>query len=59
VITPGIVYMDAHVELGVAGRFALNDSARDEIDPGIIFLVDLFIDDLLPWSRWQPIGGWH
>ena len=45
------------VEFGVAGRFPLNDTAREEIDPGIIFIVDLFIDDIFPWTRWQPFGG--
>jgi hypothetical protein len=57
IVTPGLVYMDQWVELGVAGRFPLNDTAREEIDPGVIFIVDLFIDDLLPWTRWQPFGG--
>ena len=55
--TPGFVYMDRWVELGVAGRFPLNQAAHDELDWGVIFIVDLFIDDILPWTRWQPIGG--
>jgi len=54
VATPGLVYMDGWVELGVAGRFPLNDTAREEVDPGLIFIVDLFIDDIFPWTRWQP-----
>ena len=56
-VTPGFVYMDRWVELGVAGRFPLNQAAHDELDWGVIFIVDLFIDDILPWTRWQPIGG--
>jgi len=56
-VTPGFVYMDRWVELGVAGRFPLNQAANDELDWGVIFIVDLFIDDILPWTRWQPIGG--
>jgi hypothetical protein len=55
--TPGIVYMDRWVEVGVAGRFPLNHRAREELDWGIIGIVDLFIDDILPWTRWQPVGG--
>jgi hypothetical protein len=55
--TPGIVYMDRWVELGVAGRFPLNRRAQDELDWGIVWIVDLFIDDIFPWTRWQPIGG--
>ncbi len=53
--TPGLVYMDSWVELGVGGRFGLSDSAREEVDPGVIFIVDLFIDDIAPWTKWQPL----
>ena len=53
-VTPGFVYMDRWVELGVAGRFPLNQAAHDELDWGIIFIVDLFIDDIFPWTKWQP-----
>jgi hypothetical protein len=56
-VTSGMVYMDRWVEIGAAGRFALNDTAREQVDPGIIFIVDLFIDDIFPWTRWQPFGG--
>src|SRR5437867_2133604 len=52
--TPGFVYMDRFVELGVAGRFPLNQAAHDELDWGIVFIVDLFIDDIFPWTKWQP-----
>jgi hypothetical protein len=53
-VTPGIVYMDRYVELGVAGRFPLNGDANDRFGYGIIWIVDLFIDDILPQTRWQP-----
>jgi len=56
-VTPGFVYLDRYVELGVAGRFPLNARAHDELDWGIVWIVDLFIDDIFPWTRWQPIGG--
>ena len=55
--TPGIVYMDRWVELGVAGRFPLNGAAHQDLDWGIVWIVDIFIDDLIPWTRWQPFGG--
>jgi hypothetical protein len=53
--TPGIVYMDRYVELGVAGRFPLTGSAHDQLDAGVIFIVDLFIDDIWPATKWQPL----
>ena len=56
-VTPGFVYMDRYVEVGIAGRFPLNQAANDQFDWGVIGIVDLFIDDLLPWTRWQPVGG--
>ena len=56
-VTPGIVYMDRWVEVGVAGRFPLNSRAHEELDWGVIGIVDLFIDDIFPWTRWQPFGG--
>jgi hypothetical protein len=52
--TPGIVYMDRYIEIGLAARVPLSGSARDEFDWGIIGIVDLFIDDLWPATKWQP-----
>jgi len=54
-VTPGFVYMDRWVELGIAGRFPLNQAAHDELDWGIVFIVDFFIDDIFPWTKWQPL----
>jgi hypothetical protein len=54
IVTPGVVYMDRWVELGVAGRFPLNARANDELGWSIMGIVDLFIDDLFPWTKWQP-----
>src|SRR5947207_1519901 len=53
--TPGFVYMDRFVELGMAGRFPLNQAAHDELDWGIVWIFDLFIDDIFPWTKWQPL----
>jgi hypothetical protein len=53
-MTPGIVYMDRYMEIGLGGRVPLSGGARDEFDWGLIGIVDLFVDDLFPWSRWQP-----
>jgi hypothetical protein len=52
--TPGIVYMDRYIELGVAGRFPLNARAHQDLDWGIVGIVDLFIDDIFPATTWQP-----
>jgi hypothetical protein len=54
IVTPGIVYMDRYVELGVAGRFPLNGDANDLLGYGVIGIVDLFLDDIFPVTRWQP-----
>jgi len=52
--TPGIVYMDRYIEIGVAGRFPLNGHAHQELDWGIVGIIDLFIDDIFPATTWQP-----
>jgi hypothetical protein len=52
--TPGIVYMDRYVEVGVAGRFPLTGQAHQEINWGVVGIVDLFIDDIFPATQWQP-----
>ena len=55
ITTPGIVYMDRYIELGVAGRFPLNDTAYQDMNWGVIGIVDLFIDDIFPQTKWQPL----
>jgi hypothetical protein len=55
--TPAILYIDDYVEVGVAGRFPLNGTAHDELSWGVMGIVDLFIDDIFPWSTWQPFGS--
>jgi hypothetical protein len=53
-MTPGIVYMDRRLEIGFAARAPLSGSAHDEFHWGIIGIIDLFIDDLWPATKWQP-----
>jgi hypothetical protein len=53
--TPGLVYMDRYVELGMAGRFPLNDRAHQDLDWGLIWIVDLFLDDIFLATQWQPL----
>jgi hypothetical protein len=54
ITTPGVVYMDRYVEIGVAGRFPLTGSAHQDLNWGVIGIVDLFIDDIVPATTWQP-----
>jgi len=54
IVTPGIVYMDRYVEIGVAGRFPMNEFTHRDLDWGVIGIVDLFIDDIFPFTKWQP-----
>ncbi len=52
--TPGIAYMDAYVDLSLATQFALNHAAVPDNHAAVIGLVDLFIDDVFPWTNWTP-----
>ena len=53
-ITPGLVYLGRSVQLGAAGQFPLNRTTGRELDPSILFIVDLFYDDLFPALTWTP-----
>lgn len=53
-VTPGLVYLGKFVQLGVAGQFPLNHTTDREFDPSILFIVDLFYDDLFPTLTWTP-----
>lgn len=53
-ITPGLVYQGQYVQLGVAGQFPLSHTTDRELDPSVLFIVDLFYDDLFPALTWTP-----
>ncbi len=55
ITTPGIVYMSRYIEVGVAGRFPLNGTAHQELAWGVIGIVDVFLDDVVPATNWQPL----
>lgn len=51
-LTPGLMYLGQSLQLGVAGQFPLNHTTERELDPSVLFLVDLFYDDLFPALTW-------
>ncbi len=53
-VTPGLVYQGELVQLGVAGQFLLNKTTDRKLNPNLLFLVDLFYDDLFPVLTWTP-----
>ncbi len=53
-VTPGLVYQEKFIQLGVAGQFPLNHTTAQELDPSVLFVVDLFYDDLFPVLTWEP-----
>jgi hypothetical protein len=54
-ITPGIAFMNYYIELSVATQFALNRATVRNSHAAVIGLLDLFIDDILPWTNWTPM----
>jgi hypothetical protein len=52
--TPGIAYMDHNVQLSLATQLALNGAAVPDNHAAVLGLVDLFIDDIFPWTNWTP-----
>jgi len=53
-VTPSLVYQGKLVQLGVARQFLLNKTTDRKLDPNLLFLVDLFYDDLFPVLAWTP-----
>lgn len=54
VVTPGVVYLSHYIEIGIAGRFPLNAGTGEDLDYGVIGIVDLFYDEIIPALAWQP-----
>ncbi len=55
-VTPGIAFMNYYLEISVATQLALNKAAVPDNHARIIVLLDLFIDDIFPWTNWTPTG---
>ena len=53
--TPGLAYMDSHLQLSLATQLALNGAAVPDNHAAVLALVDLFIDDLFKWANWTPL----
>ncbi len=53
-ITPGLAYLDRYLEISVATQVPLNGAARPETHAAVLGLVDIFIDDLFPQTKWTP-----
>jgi hypothetical protein len=55
-VTPGLAFLNYYIELSVATQLALNKSTVPDTHARVILLLDLFIDDIFPWTNWTPIG---
>jgi hypothetical protein len=53
--TPGIAYMDYNVQISIGTQFALNNATVPNSHAAVLGLLDLFIDDIFPWTNWAPI----
>lgn len=55
VLTPGIAFMNYYLEISVATQFPLNNASIPSTHAAVLGLLDLFIDDILPWTNWTPL----
>lgn len=55
VITPGLAFMNSFVELSVATQVPLNNASVGSTHAAVLGLLDLFIDDLFPRTKWTPL----
>ena len=53
-ITPGIAYVDRYLEISVATQAPLNGAAGPQTHAAVLALIDIFIDDLIPQTKWTP-----
>ena len=56
-VTPGLAFMNYYIELSVATQLALNKATVPDTHARVIVLLDLFIDDIFPWTNWTPVGS--
>jgi hypothetical protein len=54
-VTPGLAYMDHYMELSLATQFPINNATVPNVHAAVLGLVDLFIDDIFPWTNWTPM----
>lgn len=54
-ITPGFAYMDNYIQISVATQLPLNTAAVSGDHAAVLGLLDLFIDDIFPWTNWTPL----
>jgi hypothetical protein len=54
-VTPGLAYMDHYMELSVAAQLPINSATVPNTHAAVLGLVDLFIDDIFPWTNWTPV----
>jgi hypothetical protein len=53
-ITPGVAFMNYYLEIAVGTQLALNQATVPNDHASVLGLVDLFIDDIIPATRWTP-----
>jgi hypothetical protein len=47
--------MDHYMELSFATQFPINGATVPNTHAAVLGLLDLFIDDILPWTNWTPM----
>jgi hypothetical protein len=51
----GVIYLTSHYQVGVEAILPLNSGSGHGL--GVVFSVDLYLDDLLPNSLGKPLFG--
>ena len=54
-VQPGIFYLTSHYQVGLEAIIPLNSGSGHGL--GVVFSVDLYLDDLLPNSLGKPLFG--
>jgi hypothetical protein len=54
-VTPGVAFMNYYIQISVGTQVPLNHAAVADDHAAVLGLLDLFIDDIFPWTNWTPI----
>lgn len=54
-ITPGIAFMNHYLQLSIGTQLPLNNATVPATHAALLGLVDIFIDDVFPWTNWAPV----
>jgi hypothetical protein len=54
-ITPGLAFMSRSIQISLGTQLPLNSATVAQTHAAVLGLLDLFVDDIFPWTQWTPL----